>query len=66
MSASSDYCQEPVEAVATRASRRRIDQALLETLTDDPATDMEWTEANKSAWRAEAERILVTNGHDLQ
>ena len=53
LSGPSDYIEELVEADATRATRRRIDKALLEALTDDPATDMEWTEANKAAWHQE-------------
>ena len=66
LSGPSDYIEELVEADATRVNRRRIDKALLEALTDDPATDMEWTAANKAAWRQETEIGLVTNGADHQ
>ena len=49
----SGYIQELVEADTTRATRRRIDHALLEALTDDPASDLEWNETTKAAWRQE-------------
>ena len=58
LSGPSDYIKELVEADAMRANRRRIDKALLEVLTDNPATDMEWTEANKAAWRQETKALL--------
>lgn len=51
LSGPSEYIQELVEADATRANRRRIDQALLDALTDDPASDLEWNETTKAAWR---------------
>lgn len=51
LSGPGDYIQELVEADATRTNRRRIDKALLEALTDDPASDLEWNEATKAAWR---------------
>ena len=54
----SDYIQELVEADTARANRRRIDQALLEALTDDPASDLEWNEATKAAWRQETQSRL--------
>lgn len=54
----SEYIQELVEADVTRANRRRIDKALLDALMDDPATDMEWNEVNKAAWRQETEARL--------
>lgn len=54
----SDYIQELVEADTTRAKRRRIDQALLEALTDDPASDLERNEATKAAWRQETQARL--------
>ena len=56
----SDYIEELVEVDAPRLNRRRIDKALLEALTDDPATDMEWTEANKAAWRQETHSRLIS------
>lgn len=59
LSGPSDYIQELVEADATRANRRRIDQALLEALTDDPATDIEWNEEAKTAWRQETKLSLM-------
>lgn len=54
----SDYIEELVEADATRATRRRIDQALLEALAADPASDLEWNEATKAAWRQETQPHL--------
>lgn len=56
---SSDDIQELVEADATRATRRRIDQALLEALTSDPSTDLEWTDETKAAWRQETRDRLM-------
>ncbi len=53
LSGPSDYIQELVEADTTRANRRRIDQGLLEALTDDPRTDFEWSDETKDAWRQE-------------
>ena len=58
LSGPSDYIQELVEADTTRANRRRIDHALLEALTDDPASDLEWNDATKAAWRQETQARL--------
>jgi Arc/MetJ-type ribon-helix-helix transcriptional regulator len=58
LSSPSDYIQELVEADATRVNRRRIDKALLEALTDDPTSDLEWNEATKAAWRRETQTCL--------
>ena len=61
LSGPGDYIQELVEADATRTNRRRIDQALLEALTDDPASDLEWNDASKAAWR-EATQARLSSG----
>ena len=58
LSGPSDYIQELVEADTTRATRRRIDQALLEALTDDPASDLEWNKTTKATWRWETKTRL--------
>lgn len=53
LSGHENHIQELVEADTPHANRRRIDQALLEALTDNPASDLEWNEATKTAWRQE-------------
>lgn len=58
LSSPSDYIQELVEADETRANHRRIDHALLEALTSDPDSDLEWTEESKASWRQETKSRL--------
>lgn len=60
LSSPSDYIQELVEADKTRANRRRIDQELLEVLTADPASDLEWTDETKATWQQEIKARLAS------
>lgn len=58
LSGPNDYIRELVEADTTRANRRRIDQGLLQALTDDPSMDFEWSDETKGAWRQETKARL--------
>lgn len=63
LSGPGDYIEELVESDATRTNRRRIDRVLMEALTDDPSSDLEWNEATKAAWRQATQARLISGAN---